>query len=250
MIQMDEQAPAPKGSPKWMATFADMSTLLLTFFVLMLSFANIDIQAFHDMLGSVQNAFGVQTRERGEFQAALKEQMAGDSLKLDAQDVVEKMSQQNSEKMAEQIEKIIEENSLAEQAEIQVGQNSVRIRIKGQILFSAGEAWLKYDSFKFLDGIADAMNLYEFFLLVEGHTDSRNISTDRFPSNWELSGARAAAVVRYLIDKGIANDRLSGIGHASNYPIASNETQEGRMENRRVELIFTKKPFRSMLGQE
>ena len=88
---------------------------------------------------------------------------------------------------------------------------------------------------------------YYYFLLVVGHTDSLKISTVQFPSNWELSSARASAVVRYRINHGIDNNRLSGIGHAYNFPLATNLTPEGRDLNRRVEFIFTRVPLRSVI---
>lgn len=232
-----------KGAPKWMATFADLSTLLLTFFVLMLSFANIDIEKFRDMLGSVQNAFGVQTRVRGDFQAVETEQTA----KADSTEKVNEVKVE-LDQMAEKINETIEKTKIGEQAEIKVGSNGVRIRITGNIMFDAGHAEVKYQAYEFLDGIAEAMNQYDYYLLVEGHTDSLAIRTSQYPSNWELSSARAAAVVRYMIDKGIPQNRLSGIGHASNFPLVSNATPEGREQNRRVEFIFTKKPFRSVFN--
>ena len=81
-------------------------------------------------------------------------------------------------------------------------------------------------------------------LLVEGHTDSVPITTERFPSNWELSGSRAAAVLRYLIGLGIDPKRLTCVGLADSYPIANNDTKQGRAANRRVEFVLTKQPFR------
>lgn len=232
-----------KGSPKWMATFADLSTLLLTFFVLMLSFASIDIEKFRDMLGSIQNAFGVQAKIQGEFQAVETERTA----KADSTKKVNEVKVE-LDQMAEKINETIEATKIGEQTEIKVGSNGVRIRITGNIMFDAGQAYIKYQAYPFLDGIAEAMHQYDYYLLVEGHTDSLAIHTAQFPSNWELSSARASAVVRYMIDKGIPQTRLSGIGHASNFPLASNATPEGREQNRRVEFIFTKTPFRSVFN--
>ncbi len=228
-----------KGAPKWMATFADMSTLLLTFFVLMLSFANIDVQKFRDLLGSVQNAFGAQTLERGHFQPVVQN---------DSTIVKETLAeQQQKTQIAEEMKKTLEDIKQSDQSEVTVGENSVRIRIKGQLMFAPGKARLRPEAYPLLDGIVEAMKTYDYYLLVEGHTDSLKISNYHYPSNWELSGARAAAVVRYLIDKGIDPHRLSGIGHAANFPIASNKTPEGRNLNRRVEFIFTRTPFRSLI---
>ncbi len=237
-----------KGAPKWMATFADMSTLLLTFFVLMLSFANIDVEKFRDLLGSVQNAFGVQTRQRGEFQAAIiEEQIQQQQPETEQNPSPETQMKQELTEMSNQIEEVIEDNFMEEQTQVQVGSNSVRIRITGHIMFGAGQAEVKPGAYELLEGIAEAMNNYGYYLIIEGHTDSVPINTTQFPSNWELSSARASAVVRFLINRGIDTQRLSGIGHASNYPIDTNDTYEGREKNRRVEFIFTQTPFRSVL---
>ncbi len=226
-----------------MATFADMSTLLLTFFVLMLSFANIDIEKFRDLLGSVQDAFGVQKRVRGEFQAALDEQVfKADSVTAEPQ--AEKLHEE-LQQMSEQLDEVVQENMMQEQTEVQVGSNGVRIRITGHIMFGPGQADVKYAAYELLDGIAEAMHNYDYYLMIEGHTDSIPINTAQFPSNWELSSARASAVVRYMINKGIDPLRLSGIGHGANYPIADNSSPEGRESNRRVEFIFTQTPFRA-----
>lgn len=237
-----------KGAPKWMATFADMSTLLLTFFVLMLSFANIDIEKFRDLLGSVQDAFGVQTRVRGDFQAALDEQIF-EADTLDNVPPAEEVVKQEMQKMSEQLDEVVEENMMQDQTEVKVGSNGVRIRITGHIMFDGGQADVKYAAYELLDGIAEAMFNYDYYLMIEGHTDSIPINTAQFPSNWELSSARASAVVRYLIDKGIDPLRLSGIGHGANYPIADNSTPEGRESNRRVEFIFTRTPFRATFDE-
>ena len=116
------------------------------------------------------------------------------------------------------------------------------------MLFDAGQADIRYDALRFINGIGDALKKNDFFLLVEGHTDSSPITTDKFPSNWELSGARASSVIRYLIDiSGIMKNRLSAVGYADNYPIAINSLPAGRSLNRRVEFIFTKHPTRVVI---
>ena len=88
------------------------------------------------------------------------------------------------------------------------------------------------------------MNKFNFYLTVEGHSDNQPIKTERFPSNWELSAARASSVLRTIVGMGVPPRRVSAVGYASNYPIASNSTEEGRNKNRRVEFVFTKKPLR------
>ena len=95
-----------------------------------------------------------------------------------------------------------------------------------------------------MNSLAEVMSRHNYYLLVEGHTDAIPITTERFPSNWELSGSRAAAVLRQLIQVGVDAKRLTCVGLSDSYPLANNDTPEGRATNRRVEFVFTKHPFR------
>ncbi|MFZ5587672.1 MAG: OmpA/MotB family protein [Thermodesulfobacteriota bacterium] len=245
-----------KGLPPWMATFSDLCCLLLTFFVLLLTFANMDIQKFREMLGSVQQAFGVQTLVKGEYQAVAPKQApaaAGDSQgggfrstapSLTQGSLTESASAAEAEDMAKQVRDLAQKAGMGDMVEVSSGSRGVRLRVKGKILFDSGQANLLEGAKKLLDGIAQVMHRHSYYLTVEGHTDSAPISTAQYPSNWELSAARAAAVLRYLAHKGVPESRVSAIGYASNYPIADNSSEEGRNQNRRVEFVFTKKPLR------
>lgn len=255
-----------KGAPAWMATFADMSTLLMTFFVLMLSMANIDIAEFREMLGSVKQAFGVQIQNRGEFQAvldkeivpqnasqkssnrnvnagALAEYYGAEAVKAVAQ--AEALEKEKQDVAVAHMEEAIGQTNMGEMAEVMSGSRGIRVRVKGALLFDPGTADLKAQAKPFLDNVVHVLKKFGYFLVIEGHTDSVPISTQRYPSNWELSGARAAAVLRYLINANIEPRLLTCVGLADNYPLASNTTAEGRARNRRVEFVLTKAPFRA-----
>ncbi|MCA1906649.1 MAG: OmpA family protein [Desulfarculus sp.] len=248
-----------KGLPPWMATFSDLCTLLLTFFVLLLTFANMDVQKFREMLGSVQNAFGVQTMVKGEYQAAISPQPAqhptpGDpgGFRATAPSLTtapppgmsEAATEAEAEGMAQQVRELVRSSGMGDMVDVNASSRGVRLRVKGKILFEPGQAQVLDGAKKFLDGIVQVMNRHSFYLTVEGHTDSTPISTAQFPSNWELSAARATAVLRYLVGRGVSENRVSAIGYASNYPLASNSSEDGRNQNRRVEFVFTKKPLR------
>lgn len=243
----------PSGAPPWMATFADLSTLLMTFFVLLLSFSSMDVQKFRDMLGSVQEAFGVQIEKRGQFQAVIEEAKPSEEIKPDLEQLYEppptppQTASQEAEtaresvEMAGEVEKLVKESQLSEDVDVLAGPRGVRLRAKGGLFFQPGEANLKETSFNFLDGLGKVMKKSKFYLIIEGHTDNQPISNAVFPSNWELSSARATAVVRYLNERvGLPPTRLAAIGFGPYYPVASNGTPEGRHQNRRVEFIFTK----------
>lgn len=268
-----KEAPPKKGAPAWMATFADMATLLMTFFVLLLSFSSMDVAKFQEMLGSVAQAYGVSTKLKGEYQAVLednqlnkvakKEQTKWDEeLDKELEEEVDKEIEEEEEKIKEKeegkeqkkketlkklskkIENSIKKQKMEESAEVITGNAGIRIRIKGYQMFNAGSADIKRQNLPFLETIYQGMKLFDYNLLVEGHTDNRPVYSEQFPSNWELSSARASSVIRYLQDKKIDPQRLSAVGYADQYPIADNSDKTERAKNRRVEFIFTQKELR------
>ncbi|ADK84988.1 OmpA/MotB domain protein [Desulfarculus baarsii DSM 2075] len=235
-----------KGSPPWMATFADLSTLLLTFFVLLLSMANMDVQKFREMLGSVQAAFGVQYEVQGDFQPVAVPTAAPSAQNAAAPSrrISEARAAMESRQMSEQVQNFVNETGLGSEVNVNAGNKGVRLRVKGHLFFEPGGAEIRQEAKKLLEGIAKVTKKFDFYLTVEGHTDDQPISTPRFPSNWELSAARAAAVLRYLAGDGVPEKRMSAIGYASSFPIAANTSEAGRNKNRRVEFVFTKQPPR------
>ncbi len=117
-------------------------------------------------------------------------------------------------------------------------QNSVVVDISADILFPSGVARLASGATPPLQHLADTLKPFTNAVRVEGHTDDRPINTPEFPSNWELSAARAASVVHLFMDRGIEPDRLAVIGFGQYRPIAANDTVAGRNANRRVEVVI------------
>ena len=117
----------------------------------------------------------------------------------------------------------------------------ISVELNASILFPAAEAKLNPESFETLRSIASILKDQPQSIHVAGHTDNKMIKTPSFPSNWELSSARAGSVVRLLIDAGIEPKRLAAIGFADNQPVDTNSTNEGRMRNRRVQLSIMAK---------
>ena len=129
---------------------------------------------------------------------------------------------------------------LIDQGKVHITLSSwgISVEINASILFSNAEAKLNSSSITSLKSIAEILKNQSQLIHVEGHTDNNTINTKQFPSNWELSSARAASVVRLFINEGISSNRLASIGYAENRPIALNDTIEGRMRNRRVQLLI------------
>ncbi len=223
------------GAPMWIVTFADLSTLMLTFFVLLLSFASMDIIKFREMLGSVKGAFGVRVEGVGKAVPFIS-----------GEEVFEKedkssLSAEAEAKLKEtqtKLDSLVEESKLKDNITVMRRENALVIRIDGGVFFKSGSSKMTKEGFRLLKGLAELLKRTDHLLTVEGHTDSIPISTKMFPSNWELSGIRATTVLRYLLTTGITNDRLRAIGYADTRPVMDNVTPEGRETNRRVEFIL------------
>ncbi|MFN2382446.1 MAG: flagellar motor protein MotB [Guyparkeria sp.] len=129
-------------------------------------------------------------------------------------------------------------DDMGDDVEVSAIADRVQLRVKDNILFPTAEAGLSNDGSALLSRLASRLGESDYQITVEGHTDNRPIQTWRYPSNWELSAARAAAVVRELIDAGIRPNRLHAVGLADTQPIAANDSATGRAENRRVDLVL------------
>lgn len=129
-------------------------------------------------------------------------------------------------------------DQLGSDIEVIRNERSVSFRIDSSILFPSGQTELDPAGVQVLQRLARVLSGIPHRIVVAGHTDTRTIRNDRYPSNWELSGARAGSVVRYLQQQGIASDRLTAVGMAATQPLADNGTAQGRARNRRVELTL------------
>jgi chemotaxis protein MotB len=116
--------------------------------------------------------------------------------------------------------------------------DGIRLNIPNSILFNSGAAELQGRGPSVIKALAPLLIDGKFIVAVEGHTDNNPISTERFPSNWDLSASRAAAVVRVLADAGVGPGRLQAVGYADTRPLTGNDTENGRAENRRVALFL------------
>lgn len=202
----------------WLVSYLDVMTLLVVLFVLMLALAENGI-GNHDARGG--QALDDQARQTAMVVAAA--QGSG-------------ISPRNSG-LLPQLEGLMPEG-----ISVSRGTAGVTLRIDDNLLFASGMANLTNEGRQLLGGLLDTLRAFEGSISVEGHTDNVPIATARFPSNWELSGARAIAVLRYLQQQDIPGERLRAIGYADTQPLADNDSVEGRAANRRVELVLHERP--------
>ncbi len=225
----DDECPkleCPPGSPLWMCTFADLMSLLLCFFVLLLSFSVMDAQKYKMVKGSMENAFGVQKTVK------VVDNPSSDKI----------ISQQlPSIPMAIRVVKQIEEEVTEEMAsglvEIEASGGEILVRMKDSLAFDFGKATIRKQFEPILDVIGKVLVEVDARITVNGHTDSVPLRKNGpFSSNWSLSAARSVVVVEYWVDKfKIPPHRLSAVGNADGLPLAGNDTPDGRATNRRVE---------------
>lgn len=233
------EPPAP-GAPAWMATFSDMVIQILAFFILLYTFSTVDTLKFRATTLSLQGALGVMPGASASPQGRPDDP---------GQDVRERAAEltplPGGPRFAEPLQELQRQlqAALAGAGATGVGvellDDRLVVRFKDQALFDSGAAVLKQEAVPALDAVAAVLAQVSNRVRVEGHTDDVPISTVRFPSNWELSAARAAVVVRYLHEfHGIDPRRLEAAGAGEWHPVAGNDTPSGRARNRRVDIVI------------
>jgi chemotaxis protein MotB len=226
---------------RWLVSYADFITLLFAFFVVMYAISSVNEGKYRVLSNALGSAFGtgasvsvVQVSPERQQAFPLHRQSVQDRQKLEAI----RREREALAGIARQMRQSLE--PLVKRGIVRVTQTGrgVKVEINASILFATGDARLTGESGEVLTAIARILKADNHILQVEGHTDNLPIKNAAFPSNWELSSARASSVVRLLSDIGVAQARLSAVGHADNFPIASNDTVDGRSRNRRVEIMI------------
>ena len=260
------------GVPAWVMTFADLMTLLMCFFVLLLSFAEMDILKFKQVAGSMKEAFGVQRTvpsDRSETDMDFTDGQVSDMPlhekvgELDAMDpksldpqamekLLEEIQAEQTKAEASKLAALLSEEIASGAIELESTTDSIIIRINERASFPSGRAKLRSGFVDVLDKIHLALAEVEGTVTVAGHTDDRPIHTKRFRSNWELSAGRAVSVVHALLASNLLDSRRFLIeGHGASRPLVANDTPENRARNRRVEItLILRKVNGEILGIE
>jgi chemotaxis protein MotB len=275
----------PPGLPGYMGTFADLMSLLMSFFVLLLSFSEMDVLKYKQIAGSMKNAFGVQntikvkdipkgtsviaqefapgkpeptiietiqqktddiTQQSLDFETAEEEpESQSDNGEAGAGDIklqgmeISRAPNAASEELAKQLAQALREELNSGQVELEAHGRIVIIRIREKGSFPSGSARLRPQFKPVIAKIRDILAQTHGEIRVAGHTDDIPIRTPLYPSNWELSGARAASVVRELLQGGkLDKKRFSIYGLADTRPLVANDSPDNRARNRRVEIMI------------
>lgn len=218
------------GAPEWVVTFGDMMSLLLTFFVLLLSFSSMEASKFKQIAGYMREAFGLQAEMNYSGVP-----MGTTIMSTDARRQRESAEELN---LVQSIRREMERAGVTKGSSVRVTEQGVSVAIEGEMLFSAGSADLNPGVLPLLNSIAEIAATRTERLDIEGHTDDLPISNAKFPSNWELSSARAGTAARHMISQNLPASRVRAVGYADTKPIVPNTSAENRAMNRRVEFLF------------
>ncbi|MBI4560292.1 MAG: flagellar motor protein MotB [Candidatus Hydrogenedentes bacterium] len=228
MAERRKKAEESAGAPAWVVTYGDMMSLLLTFFILLISFSTINEEDFKDAAGSLRGAFGVLPRQ-------LSVVRAGPVPKPGKKQTSEQM-----ENAARELRRRLQVAGKEEDIQVELDeQGGLKIVLPSQVLFDSASAELRPAALPVLNDVATVLGAVpSAFFEVRGHTDSRPlISTRLYRDNHELSFARAMSVTRHFTDVGRVDlAQFEVIACGPSQPVATNGTEEGRQANRRVEI--------------
>jgi chemotaxis protein MotB len=276
------------GLPPWLATFADLMSLLMCFFVLLLSFSEMDVLKYKEVAGAMKNAFGVQRDikateiPKGTSVIArqyspgkptevtpleiMREKTTDDTKSnLDftdtttpskqtieeAQALAQAKARQEAKDQAEELQKELSSAIGDGLLDVEAFNDRVLIRIREKGSFGSGKADLKPEFKPILEQIAKVLKQRDGHFIIAGHTDDIPIKTSQFRSNWDLSAKRAASVVHFFIENGgIDPERMEIRAHSDNQPLVPNDSWEHRAMNRRVEISVLHGNFESITLDE
>ena len=223
---------------RWMVSYADFITLLFAFFVVMYAISSVNEGKYKVFSVSVNHAFGANGKAGEGSAVHLSEEEIYFKSLVDRRNarMAEKQRKQNErmQNLAKTLNETMDKFVKNGQMNVSQTGRGIEMEINASALFNQGEADIQPEAKKTLADAAKVLVDNDYAIEVEGHTDNLPISTARFPSNWELSSARASSVVRLFIDQGVAAKRLKAVGSADNQPVQPNDTAEGRARNRRV----------------
>jgi chemotaxis protein MotB len=231
----------PDNHDRWLVSYADFITLLFAFFVVMYALSSVNEGKYRTFSNSLGSAFGKAPIATLSTLPKINEPsypLVRPKLQKLRMSEPLRREKESMTRIAHSILQILA--PLVDQGKVRVTETSrgISVEINASVLFAPGDATLSTESNQVLKAVATVMKDDAHAIQVEGHTDSIPIGNALFPSNWELSAVRASRVVRLFMENGIAENRLTAVGHGANRPVGPNDTAEGRLRNRRVEVVI------------
>ncbi|MCK5140201.1 MAG: flagellar motor protein MotB [Thermodesulfovibrionia bacterium] len=221
---------------KWMVTFSDLITLLLTFFVLLLTMCSLEAGKVQQFQAACTDAMGVLLE--GKFSEVQERIISSSNKHIDEQ----ALKMENLLRQFSGIKTMLISKDKGGRLKFKELERGLSIVIRDDLLFGSGKSEINPEGISVLRDIGSKFENFEGRVIVEGHTDNVSISTEKFPSNWELSTGRAVSTVKYLTEElGVSPVVLSAAGYGDTKPRASNDTPDNRSKNRRIEIVLAPK---------
>ncbi|MFA7276726.1 MAG: OmpA family protein [Pseudobdellovibrionaceae bacterium] len=239
--------PPSQDSDDWLLTYTDLVTLLISLFVVMVAHASFDKKTGGDgpfpLSTPIPHIFdGKPTGilETGETSNIPSVAPPAEEKNVETEKVDMAVQAPNPEKVkrAQELQDAVNKAGLVDSVEIEVVSNEIAMRINEKVLFPSARAELSEQGKEFLEHIVPSLRDGNYQILVEGHTDNVPIATDKYPSNWELSAARALSVIHYFETQNIAQNRMQAVAFGETQPITPNDSDAGRERNRRVQIVL------------
>lgn len=236
------------GHHRWLVSYADIMTLLLALFIVLYGISAPNEGQYQQISSSLNKAF---TRKPDSQDRSTEDQpgdlshVMDDTILEGYQEIFEDWYNETSRlrtfsNMPFDLESNVVEVVEDFQVQVSVNEDWIEIALSSDVIFSAGSSYVNYKARAAIEKVAQLFLDNDFYIHIEGHTDDRPISNILYPTNWELSSARATSVLRVLEDLKIEPHRMVASGYGSQYPVDSNDTPEGRAKNRRVVFIIPK----------
>ena len=231
---------------RWLVSYADFITLLFAFFVVMYSISSINEGKYKVISQALVGVFNDPERsmkpipigDERPLSTTPAEPLIKDSERTDAG--IGQTSTDPLKTIADDISRAFGDLIASNQLTVRGNELWVEIELNSSLLFGSGDAMPSDMAFTIIDKVAAILKPFDNPIHVEGFTDNQPIRTSQYPTNWELSSARSASIVRMLAMQGVSPARMASVGYGEFQPVANNATQEGRAKNRRVVLVVSR----------
>lgn len=228
---------------RWLITYSDLITLLMIFFVIMYAMSSVSKAKFTALQQSLAAALHEDTSSplQNDGKSSLIESASSDNGHNPSTSTTNQSQVKSSQKidnLAKQVHQYIVSHNLQANVSSLDEQRGIQITLRDVVLFDTGQATLKPGAQDLLEGLVPFFNRVDNPIVIEGYTDNQPIDTPQFPTNWDLSTARATDVVKFLQTQHVAPTRLSAVGYGEFHPLVPNDTAEHRQENRRVNIVI------------
>lgn len=226
----------------WLIPYADILTLLLALFIVLFASSEVDKAKFQSIMDGFKSEFTGTKIDND--QSGLTIQKQGEKEESESTSPAETPEPEKSaedielDNLKQQLQAYVTANGLEAMVSLQETRRGVEIALKDVLLFDSGKAILKESSYPTLDAFVNLFTTLPNPISIEGHTDDVPIGNAAYPTNWELSSARAVSVLHYFASKNIPNERMQFTGFGEFQPIYPNDTDEHRQENRRVNIVI------------